>query len=170
MIHGLKVCMTSEELKLLSNIRDFTNLFYMILGSKSSRKSIKTENINCNLCITIVTSRKASATMYKVTESFPWRGSYRAINNLVSLNTLSRVRASLWVPYLHNFVTKESKFWNMWFPIFYHSWTVPEDNPLPPVWPSIKPSDISEIQVGKYYWWILTGVRNPCIFFLYKWP
>jgi len=53
---------TLGELELLTDIRDFTTLFYVILRRESSGKFIKTENFAGGLCTIIVMSRKASAT------------------------------------------------------------------------------------------------------------
>ena len=53
---------TRELLELITNIRDFTTLFYVILRRKTSPRFIKTENIKCDVCIMIVTSHKASVT------------------------------------------------------------------------------------------------------------
>ena len=47
---------------LVTDIRDFTALFYVILRRETSGRFIKTENIKCGVCIIIVTSRKASVT------------------------------------------------------------------------------------------------------------
>ena len=54
--------MTRELLELITDIRDFTTLFYVILRRETSGKFIKTENIKCDVCIIIVTSHKASVT------------------------------------------------------------------------------------------------------------
>ena len=50
--------MTRELLELITDIRDFTTLFYVILRRETSGRFIKTENIKCDVCIIIVTSRK----------------------------------------------------------------------------------------------------------------
>ena len=57
--------MTREELELITDIRDFTILFYVILRRETSGRFIKTKTskvIKCDLLIIIVTSRKASGT------------------------------------------------------------------------------------------------------------
>ena len=54
--------MTFELLELITDIRDFTTVFYVILRRETSGRFIKTENIKCDVCIIIVTSRKASVT------------------------------------------------------------------------------------------------------------
>ena len=51
--------MTRELFELLTDIRDFTTLFYVILRRETSGRFIKTENIKCDVCIIIVTPRKA---------------------------------------------------------------------------------------------------------------
>ena len=52
--------MTRELIELITDIRDFIALFYLILRRETSGRFIKTENIKCDICIIIVTSRKAS--------------------------------------------------------------------------------------------------------------
>ena len=51
--------MTRELFELLTDMRDFTTLFYVILRRETSGRFIKTENITCDVCIIIVTLRKA---------------------------------------------------------------------------------------------------------------
>ena len=51
--------MTRELFELLTVIPDFTTLFYVILRRETSGRFIKTENIKCDVCIIIVTPRKA---------------------------------------------------------------------------------------------------------------
>ena len=54
--------MTRELLELITDIRDFTTLVHVILRRETSGRFIKTENIKCDVCIIIVTSREASVT------------------------------------------------------------------------------------------------------------
>ena len=54
--------MTRELLELITDIRDSTTLFYVILRRETSGRFIKTESVKCDVCIIIVTSRKASVT------------------------------------------------------------------------------------------------------------
>ena len=55
--------MTRELLELITDIRDFTTLFYIILRRETSGRFIKTENIKYDGCINMVTSRTASVTI-----------------------------------------------------------------------------------------------------------
>ena len=52
--------MTRELLELITDIRDFTTVFHVILRRQTSGRFIKTENIKCDVCRIILTSRKAS--------------------------------------------------------------------------------------------------------------
>jgi len=53
---------TREELELLTEILDFTTLFFVILRRESSGRFVKTELIKLDLCTIIVRSCKTSAT------------------------------------------------------------------------------------------------------------
>ena len=61
-IRDLKVSRNQRLLELITDVRDFTTLYYVILRRETSGRFIKTENIKCDFYIIIVTTRKASVT------------------------------------------------------------------------------------------------------------
>ena len=67
--------MTRKLFELITNIRDFITLFYVILRRETSGRFIETENIKCDVCIIIIIVTPLKAFRLLLHEVDEWLGS-----------------------------------------------------------------------------------------------